>query len=105
MFEIEKKAVNKKLNSKNKSKIFNFTIWRPSENFIVFWSDRYLQSSTEIIETNAKNGVVPLSHRQCKTLFNDHTVRLKIISLQYIFIKTEDLGLVSHVTIITRMAT
>ena len=28
----------------------------------------FLQSSTEIIETNAKNGVVPLSHKQCKTI-------------------------------------
>ena len=45
---------------------------------------RDLQSFTEIIETNAKNGVVPLSHKQCKTLFNDHKVRLKIISL-YIY--------------------
>ena len=42
------------------------------------------QSFTEISETNAKNGVVPLSHKQCKTLFNDHTVRLKIMSL-YIY--------------------
>ena len=40
-----------------------------------------LQPFTEIIETNAKNGVVSISHKQCKTLFNDHTVRLKIISL------------------------
>ena len=40
-----------------------------------------LQPFTEIIETNAKNGLVPLSHKQCKALFRDHMVRLKIISL------------------------
>ena len=48
----------------------------------------YLQSFTEIIETNAKNGLVPLSHKQCKALFRDHMVRLKMISL-YIY---KDLG-------------
>ena len=41
------------------------------------------------------------SHKQFKTLFKDHMVRLKIISL-YIY---KDLGLMSHVTFITRMAT
>ena len=63
---------------------------------------RQLQPFTEIIETNAKNGVVPISHKQCKTLFNDHTVRLKIISL-YIYKDLRlirILGLMSHVTII-----
>ena len=50
----------------------------------VMFSKALLQPFTEIIETNAKNGVVPISHKQCKTLFNDHTVRLKIISL-YIY--------------------
>ena len=40
------------------------------------------------------------SHKQCKTLLKDHMVRLKIISL-YIY---KDLGLISHVTIITWMA-
>ena len=53
-------------------------IWRNLK-----WREQ-LQPFTEIIETNSKNGVVPISHKQCKTLFNDHTVRLKIISL-YIY--------------------
>ena len=39
------------------------------------------QPFTEIIETNAKNGLVPLSHKQCNALFREHMVRLKIISL------------------------
>ena len=47
-----------------------------------------LQPFTEIIETNAKNGVVPINHKQCKTFFNDHTVRLKIISLYLQRLKT-----------------
>ena len=41
----------------------------------------FLQSVTKIIETNAKNGVVPLSHKQFKTLLREHMVKLKIISL------------------------
>ena len=55
-----------------------------------------LQPFTEIIETNAKNGLVPISHKQCNALFREHIVRLKIISL-YIYIykdlrlKTKDL--------------
>ena len=46
------------------------------------------------------------SHKQCKTLFNDHMVSLKIISL-YIYkdLRLKILGLMSHVTIITGMAT
>ena len=46
------------------------------------------------------------SHKQCKTLFKDHMVRLKIISL-YVYkdLSLRILGLMSHVTIITRMAT
>ena len=42
------------------------------------------QPFTEIIETNAKNGFVPLSHKQCNALFREHMVRLEIISL-YIY--------------------
>ena len=40
------------------------------------------------------------SHKQCKTLFKDHMVRLKIISL-YIYkeLRLRILGLMSHVTI------
>ena len=68
----------------------------------------YLQPFTEIIETNAKNAPVPISHKQCNALFREHIVRLKIISL-YIYIykdlRLRILGLVSHVTIISRMAT
>ena len=46
------------------------------------------------------------SHKQCKTLFKDHMTRLKIISL-YIYndLRLRILGLMSHVTIITRMTT
>ena len=46
------------------------------------------------------------SHKQCKTLFKDHMVRFKIISL-YIYkdLRLRILGLMSHVTIVTRMAT
>ena len=45
------------------------------------------------------------SHKQCKTLFKDHMVRLKITSL-YIYKDLRlILGLMSQVTIITRMAT
>ena len=46
------------------------------------------------------------SHKQCKTLFKHHMVRFKIISL-YIYkdIRLKILGRMSHVTIITRMAT
>ena len=40
-------------------------------------------------EKFVKIGIVPLFHKQCKTLFRDHMVRLKIISLYiYIYIKT-----------------
>ena len=35
-------------------------------------------------EKIVKIGFVPLFHKQCKTLFRDHMVRLKIISL-YIY--------------------
>ena len=49
------------------------------------YSASFLQPFTEIIETNAKNGVVPISHKQCNALFREHNVRLKIISL-YIYI-------------------
>ena len=45
------------------------------------YSASFLQPFTEIIETNAKNGVVPISHKQCNALFREHNVRLKIISL------------------------
>ena len=46
------------------------------------------------------------SHKQFKTHFKDHMVLLKIISL-YIYkdLRLKILGLMSHVTIITRMAT
>ena len=37
-----------------------------------------LQCWSEIIETSAKNGGSG-SHKQCKTLFKDHMVRLKIV--------------------------
>ena len=67
------------------------------------YSALFLQPFKEIIETNAKNGVVPISHKQCNALFREHNVRLKIISV-YIY-KDRILGLVSHVTIISRMAT
>ena len=43
-----------------------------------------LQFCAIIIETIAKNGVVLNCHKQFKTLFKDHMVRLKIISL-YIY--------------------
>ena len=46
------------------------------------------------------------SHRQCKTLFKDHLVRFKIISL-YIYkdlrLRLRILGLKCHMIIITRM--
>ena len=46
------------------------------------------------------------SHKQIKTLFKDHMVRLKIISLDiYKDLRLKILGQMSHVTIITRMAT
>ena len=63
----------------------------------------WLQFS-EIIEI--KNGVVPVAHKQCKTLFKDHVVLFKIISF-YIYkdLRLKILGLISHVTIITRMST
>ena len=41
-----------------------------------------------------KIGIVPLFHKQCKTLFRDNMVRLKIISLYIckdLRLKTEDL--------------
>ena len=46
------------------------------------------------------------SHKQCKTLLKDHMVMLKIISL-YIYkdLRLRILGLMSHVTITTGMAT
>ena len=61
-----------------------------------------LQSCANII---VKNGVVPVATSNLK-LFKDHMVRLKIISL-YIYedIRLRILGLMSHVTIITMMAT
>ena len=46
------------------------------------------------------------SHKQFKILFKDHMVRLKIISLDiYKDLRLKILGLMSHVNIITRMAT
>ena len=63
----------------------------------------YLQLFSEIIETTAKNGVVPIA-KQCKTLLKDNVVRFKMISL-YVYKDLRHLGLMSHVTIVTRMAT
>ena len=49
-----------------------------------YHEDGNLQPFTEIIETNAKKGLVLISHKQCNALFREHIVRLKIISL-YIY--------------------
>ena len=40
----------------------------------------FLQSSSEIIETLAKNRVVPVATIKFKNPFKDHMVRFKIIS-------------------------
>ena len=56
------------------------------------------------MEIVAKNGVVPVATSNLKLFLRPYGVRFKIISL-YIFIKTRILGLMSHVTIIKRMAT
>ena len=66
---------------------------------------KYPQSCSKIIETNAKNGVVAVATSNVK-LFKDHTVKFKIISL-YIYkdLRLRILGLMSHVTVVTRMAT
>ena len=47
-----------------------------------------LQSLLEIIETTAKNGVVPVATSNVKLFLKYHMVRLKIISL-YIYIYTD----------------
>ena len=44
----------------------------------------FIQPFTEIIETNAKNGVFPASHKQCKTLFNDHMVTIEANIIIYL---------------------
>ena len=56
-------------------------------NFLAITGDMNskLQPFTEIIGTNAKNGLVPISNKQCNALFGEHIVRLNIISL-YIYI-------------------
>ena len=69
-----------------------------------FWE---LQSFSDIIETTEKNGVFPVATSNLKKDLKGHVSRFKIISL-YIYkdlrLKTI-LGLMSHVTIIPRMAT
>ena len=39
------------------------------------------QPWSEIIGTTTKNGNVPVFHKQSKTLFRDHMVKMKIMSL------------------------
>ena len=66
---------------------------------------RLLQPFTEIIETNAKNGVVIEATRienSFKRAYGE--VEDNIIIYIYIYIRLRILGLMSHVTIITRMA-
>ena len=69
-------CVNVYGNVSNNGNVFDFYFYINK-----FWCS---QPFTEIIETNAKNGLVPLSHKQCNYLFREHMVRLKIISL-YIY--------------------
>ena len=66
-----------------------------------------LQSWTKYIGTTTKNGVVLVATSNVKLFLETiHMVTLKIMSLyMYKDLRLRILGIMSHVTIITRMAT
>ena len=94
-------------------KVINYTALKKIEDII--YKQKAAQKSlkpTTVVRNywhNYKKRYCFGSHKQFKTLFRDHMVKLKIISL-YIHKDLKDLrlrilGLMSHVTIITKMAT
>ena len=70
---------------------------------IHFFSNIQTYNGGHKLSRQLRKWCCPSSDKKCKTLFKDHMMRLKIISL-YIYkdLRLMILGIMSHVTIITR---
>ena len=100
--------IPKKLNKPFLVCLFDF---RHESNILCINSTSMITGPTIIIRNyrdNCENGIVPVAiSNVSKTLLKDYVLRFNIISFHYIFIRlpTSILGLMSRVTIITRMET